>query len=232
VTDWYRIGTGARGSVWSWMDAEAVGPAAAVGGGRVEIAVGGGDAWEVLAPVGGYTHTVHDSASANVLLPGSACLPGRNPDWRLLEFDLRPWAGRRIRLRFLFGSDAVLSTGSFRGWAIDDFALAPGAADPTDAPDPPARRRLLVQPPAPNPFNPRVTFRLEVPAQAGRIRLDLLDARGRLLRRVLDGVLQPGVHRLVWDGNDTSGLASASGVYYYRLKSRLGLESGRLVLVR
>jgi hypothetical protein len=119
------------------------------------------------------------------------------------------------------------------GWTLDDFDLEPGTTDPTDvAAAMTAPRRLLRQPPAPNPFNPSIAFALELPRDAGLVRLALFDARGRLARTVWQGVAPGGALRLTWDGTGEAGVALPSGVYYYRLESRLGAESGTIVLVR
>ena len=233
VTDWYRIGSGGTASVWSRIDAETDAQGAARDGGRIEIQAEGDDAWHVLAPAGGYSHLVATDASTAALAPGSPCLSGRDTDWRLLELDLGGWARNRVRLRFLFGSDEATSPTAHRGWVVDDFSLRPGVPDPTDAAAIPSPQRMTVQV-SPNPFNPRVTLRLAIPAQAGPTTLDLLDSRGRLVRRLLASPESPDPRRLdlVWDGTDAQGLASASGVYYYRLESRLGVEAGKLVLLR
>ncbi|UCE01962.1 MAG: hypothetical protein JSW67_11935 [Candidatus Latescibacterota bacterium] len=228
VTEWYAIGAGSRATLWSWIDAEASGEMAPDGG-RVEIQVEGSDEWTAIEPLAGYTHRV--VADTNVLGPGSPCLSGRDPEWRLIQFDLEAWNGNRVRLRFLFGSAADATPGSGHGWALDDFRLLPGTPDPTDARPPHAMSRLLRQV-GPNPFNPHVTFRLQVPVNAGVVTLDIIDARGRLTRRLLDTPLPAGPMRLEWDGSNGSGLASASGVYYYHLRSSLGLEKGKLVLLR
>jgi hypothetical protein len=36
------------------------------------------------------------------------------------------------------------------------------------------------------------------------------------------GVLEPGVHRIEWDGRDRRGRPVASGVYFYRLEGSAG----------
>jgi hypothetical protein len=134
-------------------------------------------------------------------------------------------------LRFLFTSDGIPSPFGLRGWALDDFDLDPGIADPTDAPPlVPASGRLLVAAPGPNPLRHGARFALQVPAGAGPLRLGLYDARGRCVRRLLDGALAAGPHEVAWNGRGETGVALSSGVYYYRLESRLGVESGRLVL--
>ena len=174
-------------------------------------------------------------ASSNALVPGSQALSGHDADWRQLVFDLDAYAGRRVRLRFLYGSihDDPLTGPRGRGWLLDDFGIQAGEPNPTDAGVPGLPTVLQVSA-TPNPFNPRVRLRIDVPAAAGHLRLDIVDARGRRLRRLLDGVVPAGngAVDVVWDGTDAAGLASGSGVYYYRLHSRLGVQAGKLVLVR
>ena len=58
LTDWYRIGSGARAGLWSRMDAETNGPTLAFDGGIVEIQGEGNLGWESLQPAGGYAYTM------------------------------------------------------------------------------------------------------------------------------------------------------------------------------
>jgi hypothetical protein len=234
VTDWYGIGDGAQARIWSWMDAEPNVASLAFDGGIVEIQVEGNLGWESLVPQGGYTHTMSPTNGTNYLEPGTPCLSGRDTDWRQLAFDLGPWAGQHVRLRFLFASDGSPYFTPLRGWLLDDFFLDPGTRDPTDVavPGPGSRLRILASTPAPNPFNPSLTFDLVVPAGAGRVRLEVFDTRGRLTATLLDVAPAPGLLRLVWNGRDSSGRTAPSGVYIYRLTSAVGSESGKAVLVR
>jgi hypothetical protein len=234
VSDWYRVDAGASARVWSWMDAREAAAGVAIDGGRVEIQAESHPGWVLLEPRGGYSHAMSFETTTNPLIPGSPALSGTDVAWRPLEFDLDPWVGQRVQLRFLYGSvqeTERTSVGWGRGWLLDDFEFETGQVDPTDAPVPALPEVLRVHA-APNPFNPRVRLRIDVPRQAGRLRLDIVDARGRLLRRLLDAVPPPGSVDVVWDGTDDTGLASASGVYYYRLNSKLGPATGKLVLVR
>ncbi|HZL85724.1 MAG TPA: FlgD immunoglobulin-like domain containing protein, partial [Candidatus Krumholzibacteria bacterium] len=228
ASDWFRVDDAARASVWSWIDAETDGEGRARDGGRVEIRAEGDPGWSVLVPVEGYSHALVATAE-NALGPDSPCLSGRDTSWRQLHFDLQPWSGQRVRFRFVFASDAVATTLDLRGWLVDDFHFEAGTNAPTDAVSLPRQLELRV---GPNPFNPRLSFDLQVPAGAGHLQLVVMDARGRVLRRVLDATLAPGPHRLGWDGADEGGVAAASGVYYYRLSWAQGLESGKVVLLR
>lgn len=84
---------------------------------------------------------------------------------------------------------------------------------------------------APNPFNPStsIQFGLEV---AGSVQLDVHDARGRVVRRLLDRHLGEGEHRVLWDGRDDRGQVVASGSYWVLLRSSVGRDVQRLVLVK
>jgi plastocyanin len=73
----------------------------------------------------------------------------------------------------------------------------------------------------PNPFNPNTRIDFVVPATGARVpvRLQVLDARGRVLRTLLSGELAPGRQSVVWDGREDSGRVVASGVYACRLNA-------------
>ena len=91
---------------------------------------------------------------------------------------------------------------------------------------------VLVPAPWPNPFNPAVSFRFEL-RDAAPVRLSVVDARGRLVRRLLDGGTQPaGPAEQVWDGRDDAGRPASSGVYTFVLEAA-GLHYRRgVTLVR
>jgi hypothetical protein len=82
--------------------------------------------------------------------------------------------------------------------------------------------------PAPNPGRGDVNWQLDLPAQ-GHVRLIIHDVLGRAVARVSDGVLPPGSHRFVWEGQDGAGRMAAPGVYFYRLEAAGETRSGRLV---
>jgi hypothetical protein len=83
----------------------------------------------------------------------------------------------------------------------------------------------------PNPFNPRTEIAFSI-AVAGRVQLDVHDAAGRRVRRLLDAELAAGPHQVAWDGIDEAGEAVASGVYYYRLRHEGSVRTRRMLLVR
>ena len=74
--------------------------------------------------------------------------------------------------------------------------------------------RLLA--PFPNPFNPSTRLRYEL-VRPGRVEIDILDAAGRRLRRLLATSLPAGPGFVTWDGRDEAGRSLPSGVYLARL---------------
>ena len=70
----------------------------------------------------------------------------------------------------------------------------------------------------PNPFNPATTIPLTLPAGAEEVDLTIYNVLGQPVRRVWNGSLAAGEHRLAWDGRDTAGQPVAAGVYWYRLQ--------------
>jgi hypothetical protein len=94
-----------------------------------------------------------------------------------------------------------------------------------------AVRRFLLHQNVPNPFNPTTRIAFEIPAR-GHVVLAIHDVRGRLVRRLVDAVLDPGRHDSTWDGTDSHGGGVASGVYLVRLESAGRAANRRLVLLR
>jgi hypothetical protein len=107
-----------------------------------------------------------------------------------------------------------------------DFTIVP-ATSGAPAADIAVTTRLEM--PQPNPFNPVTTIRCHL-REAGSLRLDVFDLRGRLVRRVTAGHREGGVHEFTWRGDDESGRRVGAGAYLVRLE-HVG-RAGRTVQVR
>ncbi len=71
---------------------------------------------------------------------------------------------------------------------------------------------------APNPFNPRTEIRFEVGGdQAHAARVDIYDMRGRQVRSLDAGIVEPGARSVAWDGRDASGEPLGTGVFLARI---------------
>jgi len=110
---------------------------------------------------------------------------------------------------------------------VGDFALITGTPSP-----PVLARGARLLPNVPNPFNPRTELRFSLP-QPGRVRLDVLDARGRHVATLLDAERPAGTQQVTWTGTDSAGRGVASGVYRVRMAVDGKVVDGRAVtLVR
>jgi hypothetical protein len=112
----------------------------------------------------------------------------------------------------------------------DDVVVSACVGPSTDAPAPAARAPLLVHC-APNPFNPSTSIDLDL-GSAGPTEVVIYSAGGRCVRTLLDGALDAGAHRIVWDGRDDAGARVASGLYYLRVNAGEQAATAKLVLVR
>jgi hypothetical protein len=102
---------------------------------------------------------------------------------------------------------------------------------PLDAETPPAEAALLLQQNYPNPFNPATTIDYHLP-ERGQAMLDIYNASGRLVTRLVGDEREEGWQSAHWDGRDTTGRPSPSGVYFYYLTSGGQTLSRKMVLIR
>jgi hypothetical protein len=70
----------------------------------------------------------------------------------------------------------------------------------------------------PNPFHGSTAIGYQL-ARAGRVRLSILDLRGRECARLRDEESAPGSHTITWNGRDQQGRELPPGVYFVRLEA-------------
>ena len=78
----------------------------------------------------------------------------------------------------------------------------------------------------PNPFNPATTLSFALP-KAAQVRLAVYDISGRQVTTLVNGWRYAGYHEVVFDGSNLS-----SGIYFYQLKTDLGVKTGRMLLLK
>jgi hypothetical protein len=90
--------------------------------------------------------------------------------------------------------------------------------------------RLLVES-SPNPMNTVSLIRYTLPA-ASRVRVIILDPRGRLVRS-FDGGLRPeGTHAVRWDGRNARGVEAPPGIYFARVEALGTCGLHKIILLR
>ncbi|MBN1165434.1 MAG: T9SS type A sorting domain-containing protein [Candidatus Krumholzibacteriota bacterium] len=62
--------------------------------------------------------------------------------------------------------------------------------------------------------------------------LDIFDASGSRVIRLVEGIRESGSHQEEWSGCNSSGTAATSGVYFYRLTAGKHTLTRKMVLAR
>ncbi|HOX26098.1 MAG TPA: FlgD immunoglobulin-like domain containing protein [Candidatus Krumholzibacteria bacterium] len=210
-------------------------------GARWALAVQPGAAHEPVTDRGlldGYFQTV-----SRLRLP-EAIPPGEVPALATIP-EPDSWLGDRARL--VIGSwdcyDAAADSASWlpsRDTAGDwqTFVTAGAMNDTISCATPVAaapRAAIRLLPNRPNPFNPATEIAFALPGEAGASRhavLQIVDARGRLVRTLVDGALAAGWHRVTWDGRDGAGRVVTAGMYVYRVTTIGQSAAGKMVLLK
>ncbi len=78
----------------------------------------------------------------------------------------------------------------------------------------------------PNPFNPSTTIRYQLGSPT-RVTIDLFTVDGRFVRTLFDGIQKEGYHKVAVQASHW-----ASGIYYYRLKTRRHTAFGKMILLK
>ncbi len=88
----------------------------------------------------------------------------------------------------------------------------------------------------PNPFpaagsdNTQIEYEISV---SGPVRLEVFNVLGQRVRLLVEETFQDvGVWTVIWDGTDDAGRTLGSGVYFYELAERQGVQCRSLVLFR
>lgn len=135
------------------------------------------------------------------------------------EFVLRTPAARLESVGLVVGNPA--RDGLHRAWTV--------AVDTIPGPPPPLRGRVVSV--EPNPSNGGSRLGCEMTAGAD-VTVDVLDARGRRVRRLYAGHLGPGHHEFHWDGRADSGRPAPAGAYLAVVTASGREHARKLTLVR
>jgi hypothetical protein len=83
----------------------------------------------------------------------------------------------------------------------------------------------------PNPFSPMTAIAFSS-AQQGNVSLIVYDVCGATVRTLAEEEMNPGLHRVIWDGTDDRGQRVAAGLYFCRLRTGAFHAVKRMVLVK
>ena len=83
----------------------------------------------------------------------------------------------------------------------------------------------------PNPFSPSTARRFELPVASDGT-LIVYDLLGREVVRLVDRQLEPGYHRVIWNGKTATGRDVPSGLYIALMTTPVFTKSIKLVLLK
>lgn len=83
----------------------------------------------------------------------------------------------------------------------------------------------------PNPFGRQTAIHYTLP-QTGSVSLRVYDVAGRMVRTLVNGISQPGVYNVVWNGLSDDGRTVSRGIYFARLAAQGRELERKLVLMR
>jgi hypothetical protein len=86
---------------------------------------------------------------------------------------------------------------------------------------------------SPNPAGRRIEIRYGIPAgYSGPVILSIVDAQGRMVRRLVEKGQTAGTYRVSWEGRDQDGFRVSNGVYFARLRAGSNTTSEKITIER
>jgi len=83
----------------------------------------------------------------------------------------------------------------------------------------------------PNPSNPSTTIQYTIP-ETDKVLLKIFDIKGKEIQTLINASQTPGLHSIIWDGKDQFGRNVSSGIYFYRLETRVYQVTRKMLLIR
>jgi hypothetical protein len=90
---------------------------------------------------------------------------------------------------------------------------------------------VVLAAPRPNPFAGETTIAFAIP-EATAVDLAVFDVAGRLVRRLQEGPMGAGVHRILWNGTDEGGAKVSTGVYFAKLRTSSAEKVQKVVVLK
>ncbi len=83
----------------------------------------------------------------------------------------------------------------------------------------------------PNPFNPTTTIGFGL-NESGNVKISVFNSRGQLVRTLVNGSMQAGMHNVVWNGMDDTNRPLGSGIYFIKMQTRNLEQTTRAIMVK
>ncbi len=83
----------------------------------------------------------------------------------------------------------------------------------------------------PNPFNTTTNIKYSLD-EPGAVSIEIYNIKGQLVKTLIQGNAEKGVHSVVWDGIDHTGNPCSSGVYFYKLRTNSGTLVRKMLMLK
>ncbi len=84
----------------------------------------------------------------------------------------------------------------------------------------------------PNPFNPTTTISFSVAQTSSFVKVEIFNIKGQKVKQLVNEILPAGRHIVVWNGKDDNGKQTATGIYFYKMKSGDYQKSRKMLLLK
>ena len=84
---------------------------------------------------------------------------------------------------------------------------------------------------APNPFNPKTTFKYHL-YEKSLVRITIFDLNGSVVKDLFYGLQYPGLNTINWDGVDNIGTNVPSGVYFSHIRLEDRIITNKIMLLK
>ena len=83
----------------------------------------------------------------------------------------------------------------------------------------------------PNPFNPTTSICYEINAP-GLVEIRIYDVTGREVTTLVSEQMDAGSYQVSWNGETSTGIKAAAGVYFYQLSLNGTAETKKMLLIK
>ncbi len=83
----------------------------------------------------------------------------------------------------------------------------------------------------PNPFNPETSIEFYL-SNSETVKLDIYNAKGQLVKSLINSNLDAGKHNIIWDGKDNNDQNVGSGIYFYKMTAKNYSSMNKMLLVK
>jgi arabinogalactan endo-1,4-beta-galactosidase len=83
----------------------------------------------------------------------------------------------------------------------------------------------------PNPFNPETTIRYSI-VQRSNVVIGIYNVLGEQVKIIVNGVKEPGIYSIIWDGTNQTGEEMSSGIYLVRMQAADNALTYKIIMLK